>query len=233
LVQQVEGSLPALSERCGAQGLFLHNQIAAVQLGMRGAVIAEGDTMTLCIRLATELLIGRYQLPASRHPHSLLAQHEKASFSQCQNILVEIGDHRSELFNQRILPICRPLIEAISHRMAYEAALDSGTVHKPLLDLYEITAIRLNGAWFAEHPELNMGVMRQQQLEEAAVTAAAPHLARYMEESEAKAYAQAPILSKEKFIKFYDSLERSDGESSSAIFGSGIEVEKEIVFARL
>lgn len=31
LVQQVEGSLPALSERCGAQGLFLHNQIAAVQ----------------------------------------------------------------------------------------------------------------------------------------------------------------------------------------------------------
>ncbi len=32
LVQQVEGSLPALSERCGAQGLFLHNQIAAVQV---------------------------------------------------------------------------------------------------------------------------------------------------------------------------------------------------------
>ncbi len=117
--------------------------------------------------------------------------------------------------------------------MAYEAALDSGTVHKPLLDLYEIAAIRLYGAWFAEHPELNMGVMRQQQLEEAAVTAAAPHLAKYMEDSEAKAFAQAPILSKEKFTKFYDSLECSDGESGSAIIGSGVEVEKELIFARL
>lgn len=32
LVQHCESTLSALSERCGAQGLFLHNQIAAVQV---------------------------------------------------------------------------------------------------------------------------------------------------------------------------------------------------------
>lgn len=126
-------------------------------------------------------------------------------------MLAEIGDHRSELFNQRILPLCRPLIEAISHRMAYEAALDSGTVHKPLLDLYKITAVRFYDAWFAEQRELGMGLRRQQDLEEVAVTAAASHLSQYMVESEAEAYAQAPILSKENFDAFIDSLERPDG----------------------
>ncbi len=75
--------------------------------------------------------------------------------------------------------------------MAYEAALDSGTVD----DLYNIMAICLNGSWFAEQRELRLGAKRQQKLEEATVTAAVPHLARCMEESEADAYAQAPILS--------------------------------------
>ncbi len=76
-------------------------------------------------------------------------------------------------------------------------------MHKPLLELYEITSIRLNGASFAEQREVRLGAKGQQKLEEAAVTAAIPHLARYMEESEAGAYAQAPILLKENFSSLF------------------------------
>ena len=39
-----------LSERCGAQGLFKHNQIIGLQLEARGINIAEGDILVLCIR---------------------------------------------------------------------------------------------------------------------------------------------------------------------------------------
>ncbi len=117
--------------------------------------------------------------------------------------------------------------------MAYEAALDSGTVDKPLLDLYEITAIRLNGAWFAEQHELGLGAKKQQELEEAAVTAAAPHIFRYMEESDAEAYAQAPILSKENSDAFIYGLERSDGKISTLAFELRRSNEHASVLARL
>ncbi|KLO15450.1 acyl-CoA dehydrogenase NM domain-like protein [Schizopora paradoxa] len=223
LAQQGEGSLSALSERCGAQGLFNYNQIASTQLAIRGAIVAEGDVLALCIRLASELLIGRYELPAPRHPRCLLALHEKAFFERCRALLASIGDHRSELFNQRILPLCRPLIEAISHRMAYEAALDSGTVHKPLLDLYEISAIRLYGAWFAEQRELEMGVSRQQELEEAA----------YIEASDAKLYAQAPILHKDSFDTFIDGLRTSGDALRQSVTDIGIESPFMHISARL
>ncbi len=107
---------------------------------------------------------------------------------------------------------------------------------RPLLDLYEITVIRLYGAWFAEQPTLNMGARRQQELEETAVTAAAPHIFRYMEESEAEVYAQAPILCKENFDVFIDGLERSDGDSrnvSTLAFESRRGNEHSSVLARL
>ncbi len=86
--------------------------------------------------------------------------------------------------------------------MAYEAALDSGVVHKPLLDLFEAAAVRRNGAWFAQHHQLNMCIQRQQDIEEAAVTAALPFVERYMNESEAAAYAQAPGLTKGELGRF-------------------------------
>ncbi|KLO15455.1 acyl-CoA dehydrogenase NM domain-like protein [Schizopora paradoxa] len=215
-VQQSQESLVELSEACGAQGLFFHDQITSVQLAMRGMFIAEGDMLALCIRLASELLIGRYGLPAPRYPSFLLALHEASILKHCQKLLKEVGgDHRSEAFNRRILPLCRPLVEAISYRMAYEAALDSGVVHKPLLDLFEAAAVRRNGAWFAQHQQLNMCIQRQQDIEEAAVTAALPFVERYMNETEAAAYAQAPGLTKESLSAFVEGLEHFDGKACS------------------
>ncbi|KLO15452.1 acyl-CoA dehydrogenase NM domain-like protein [Schizopora paradoxa] len=217
LVQQSQDRMLEMAERCGAQGLFLHNQIASLQLCMRGALIAEGDVLVLCIRLASELLIGRYEIPVPRCPQSFLARYEKAFFALCKENLSEIKDHRSEQFNQQILPLCRPLVEAISHRMAYEAALDSGTVDRPLLDLYEITTICNYGAWFAEQKELDMSAKKLMELEEMAVSAAVPHLKRYMEESEAEAYVQAPMLVRENNEAFINGLECSSGDDLQGV----------------
>jgi hypothetical protein len=43
--------------------------------------------------------------------------------------IAELGgykEHRGQQFNRHLLPRCRPLVEAIGRRMAYEAARDAG-----------------------------------------------------------------------------------------------------------
>lgn len=116
----------ALTDRLGAQGLFIENQLVSLEMEIRGMTIAEGDVTVICIRLASELLIGRYKLPESRHPNSPLARHERAVFAEMQDILKAINyKHRSEEFNQLLLPRSVALVLAIGQRMAYEAALDA------------------------------------------------------------------------------------------------------------
>ena len=55
MVLHCQTSLYSLAERCGAQGLFEHNQIIQLQLEMRGVAIAEGDVLALCIRKSSVL----------------------------------------------------------------------------------------------------------------------------------------------------------------------------------
>ncbi|KAK2126474.1 hypothetical protein NOF04DRAFT_1327016, partial [Fusarium oxysporum II5] len=68
-----------------------------------------------------------------------LAQQEHRLMTEIQSRLTEIGGygkHRTEAFNQHILPFCRPLVKTIGHRMAYEAAQCSG-ISPDVLELYE------------------------------------------------------------------------------------------------
>ncbi|KAJ0126998.1 Uncharacterized protein HZ326_29899 [Fusarium oxysporum f. sp. albedinis] len=110
-----------LTERCGWQGLFAFNQISELDLTFQGNSIAEGNTLVLCIRLVSELLGGKLQLPSCQNALALLAQQEYQLMAEIRSGLTEIGGygkHRTEAFNQHILPFCRPLVEAIGHRMA-------------------------------------------------------------------------------------------------------------------
>ncbi|KLO06946.1 acyl-CoA dehydrogenase NM domain-like protein [Schizopora paradoxa] len=228
-MQHGQGSLLGLMERVGAQGLFEENQIIAIQLESRGVCIAEGDTLVLSIRLASELLLGRYALPKPRYPHCLLAQHEAGLFAECHSLLSSISaggsggesNHRGDAFNRLILPQARPLVEAIGHRMAYEAALDAG-VDAPLLALYEAGVVRLDGAWYAEHIKtqdgLPLGHLAQITMEERAATACAPFIERYLSQTGAEAYASAtPILSREGWGAFMAGLELCEGEATLSV----------------
>jgi len=119
LVQGTQSSMYTLSERCGSQGLFPHNQIISCPLETRGTSIAEGDVLALCIRCASELLIERYTLPPPpENPDCLLAKHEAGLFKEAREIMEGISDHRSEAFNATVLPLCQPLIETSDIRGA-------------------------------------------------------------------------------------------------------------------
>ena len=82
--------------------------------------------MVLCIRLASEVLLGRYAPPKLRDPHCLLARHEAGVWEEARRICPSLqGGHRGEEFNARILPLSPPSVQAIAQHMAYEAAKDA------------------------------------------------------------------------------------------------------------
>jgi hypothetical protein len=179
--------------------------LSAIQLEGRGGSIAEGDTLVICIRLATELLIGRYELPPPKYPECLAARHEVGLFKECREELAGKlgGQHRSDAFNRLMLPRCKGLIEAIGQRFFYEAAKDAG-LEQVILEIYEAGIVKHNPVWFALHA--GMDAPAQAAHEEAAITAAMPHLERYLEWTGGKNYALAPIMTQTHWNAFVQRL---------------------------
>ena len=142
--------------------------------------------------LVNELLLGRYALPAPADPASLLAQHEAGLFKELRAIVASVPHHRSAEVNRRVMPYCQPAMEAIGHRMAYDAAVAAG-VRPCLVDLYVANVVKLDPAWYAEHA----GLSRAAQLaaEEAAHDAVFPLLGELVSEMDVFAYMHAPIVS--------------------------------------
>ncbi|KZT24253.1 hypothetical protein NEOLEDRAFT_1242706 [Neolentinus lepideus HHB14362 ss-1] len=118
-------SLLALSNRCGAQGLFGHNWIVSLFDEMRGIGIAEGNTLVLLICFASKLLLNRYSLPAPKDNRSLLSKYEVGIFDYLR-LVTKSYTYRSSDFASRDLPNFLNMTEAIGHRMAYEAAVSDG-----------------------------------------------------------------------------------------------------------
>ncbi|KAF8189522.1 acyl-CoA dehydrogenase NM domain-like protein [Mycena galopus ATCC 62051] len=218
VMMHAQESCTQLSDRLGAQGLYGHNQMINIQLEMRGASIAEGDTFVLCIRLATELLIGRYALPPSKYPNSLAARHEAGLFKECREELVnKMGSqHRSDAFNRLILPRCKDLVEAIGQRFFYEAAKETG-LEQAVLDVYEAGIVKHGSAWFAVHA--GMDGPAQAAHEDEAITAAMPHLERWLQWSGGKDYALAPIMTQSRwdaFVRRFDFYRGVDSEAEAS-----------------
>ncbi|KAH8085460.1 putative acyl-CoA oxidase [Cristinia sonorae] len=209
MVQHCQSDLYSLAERCGAQGLFEHNQIIQSQLEMRGVAIAEGDVLALCIRLASELLIGRYEMPEPADPNSLLAKHEAGLFEEARTVVMGLGaGHRSEAFNRLVLPLCQPLIEAIGHRMAYDAAVKA-KVPQNLIDLYVANALKHDASWYVEHAKI--GRRKIAEIEDKALSALLPQLDALLEATGAAPYCHAPIVSDNTWKAFVDSLPHFGG----------------------
>ena len=133
----------------------------------RGISIAEGDILVLCIRLYSELLIGRYDLPQPTHPDTLLSRHAAGIFSRCRERLSTFtGGHRDDAFNNLILPQSELAITALGHALAYSCAVDAG-VPKALLELFECYVMKLDQAWYAEHAGMTDGILRSKEDEAA------------------------------------------------------------------
>ncbi|KAB8238775.1 acyl-CoA dehydrogenase NM domain-like protein [Aspergillus alliaceus] len=215
LSQASQESLFALAERCGAQGLFGYNNIIDNQLEVRGSSIAEGDTLVLSIKLASELLLGRYNMPPAKYPSYLLAIYETQLFQHTRNILRSFGGgHRTEEFNTRILPRCQTLVEAIGHRMAYEAALDAA-VSPDLLALYEAGVVLRHSGWFAENTALDSE--SQLDMELRAMNTILPRLEQLLDSTGADRYCTAPIVSNKSWEAFTRILKVHEGNASDGV----------------
>ncbi|PCH36492.1 acyl-CoA dehydrogenase NM domain-like protein [Wolfiporia cocos MD-104 SS10] len=225
-------SLATLTERIGAHGMFEHNNILQSELLMRGIRIAEGDVLVLSIRLANELLLGRYSMPKPRHPDCLLSRHEAGLFAECRSLLSKAGgNHRHESLARLLLPRCLPLVQAIGHRMAYEAALDAN-VPRPLVDLYEAGIVLFDSGWYVE----SAGLTRwdQFEMEDKAINAAMPHLEQYLLSLGADAYAVSPILTQESWEAFLDEMPIYTGKAELSLLSTpALQSEPVVVQAHL
>jgi len=210
MVQHSQASAIAISDRCGAQGLFAHNQITSTYGVMRGIAIAEGDILALSIRLVSELLQGRYKLPAARDASSFLARHEMGLFEEKRVVMASAKHHRGDETNRLVLPYCVSMVEAIGHRMAYEAAVAEG-VQPELIDLYVASVVKLDAAWYIEHAQL--GRHAQQEMETVALDAVLPHLGSLIRGMQVESYITAPIVSDDKWNHFMRTLQVFEGNA--------------------
>ncbi|KAK0436768.1 acyl-CoA oxidase [Armillaria borealis] len=191
-----------LSERLGAQGLFDYNQIVTQFAEMRGNVIAEGDILVLAIRLASELLQGKYSVPSPLYPNSLLAQHEKGVFEEARALAKKYGP-RSKQYADYILPRSKDLVEAIGYRMAHESALVEG-IPAVLADIYEVFAIQKDVGWYLESGLLTRASIADMQ--NASMTNAVGNMNEWVDGMGVAKWVKAPILSEKGWDDFVDSM---------------------------
>lgn len=176
----------------------------------KGVIIAEGDILTLCIRLFSEILQERYTVPLPAASSSLLASHAVGLIEENKLIARSIHDHRSDSFNSLILPQSQPVIEAIGHAMAYSAARDA-KLPQHILDVYECSVIRQDSAWYSENAGLNR--MAQRLREDAVVTAALPHLEACLDALHIENYVSAPIVTDAEWKTYVASLPTYSGNA--------------------
>jgi acyl-CoA oxidase len=160
--------------------------------------------LTLCIRLFSELLQQRYQIPLPEAEESLLAWHATSLLNENMRLLKTLnGDHRSESFNFLILPQSQNVVEAIGHALAYSAALKAN-LPQPILDVYECAVVRQDPAWYSE--EAGLSRTKQRTREAAAVSSMLPDLALYLSQLNIEKYVSAPIVSDVAWKEYLEAL---------------------------
>ncbi|KAF7587803.1 hypothetical protein BBP40_006684 [Aspergillus hancockii] len=217
-VQNFQKSMKAINEGCGWHGYYEHNQILQIELEFRAVGTAEGDIRVLAIRLASELLIERYQMPPPLDSNSIVARHEAALYAEAREYLKRVGGiHRSEEFNRNILPLSLQLIQAIGHRMALEAAKQA-KIDPKLCALYESGVVTGDPAWYAEQGGISRRA--QKEMEAQAADALLPDLEHLVQDTGAQPYSNAPMASERIWNIFVSQLKAFSGEASFDIYSS-------------
>ncbi|KAI1145319.1 acyl-CoA dehydrogenase/oxidase [Nemania diffusa] len=214
-----QATINELAERCGWQGLFEYNGIIELAMALRGNAIAEGDYTVLCIRLASEVLLGRYKIPEAKIKTCLLARHEAGLWKEAREILESLGDknHRSEEYNTHLLPRCRDLVKATGHRMAYEAAAISGKLKPEALLLFESTCIKADLSWYCQFEKLNRTDFFVNDAN--AARDALPLLQEFLSKNdqlEGKVVPVAPIMNETTWDNFVQNLPAFEAKNTTA-----------------
>jgi alkylation response protein AidB-like acyl-CoA dehydrogenase len=199
-------SLTELADRCGWQGLFAYNRIIEMAMSLKGNSIAEGDYIVLCIRLVSEVLLGRYKLPEAKIKDSRLAKHEAGVWNEVREMIgsLDLGSHRDQTFNMHVLPRCQALVEATGHRMAYEAAFSSYKITPEALALFESSCIMSDPSWYCESESASRNELFARDVQ--ITTEALPQLQILLNQTNAAPWTTVPILTDERWDEFVQGL---------------------------
>jgi len=207
--------LARLSERCGAQGTLQPNFIQQLEGDLRGGSIAEGDILTISIRLFSQLLQGLYKIDLP-NPDSILSKRASDLLERAKKVYQTIpGGHRSEEFNKRLLPRAEETVAAIGHALAYDTASSAG-IDRALLDVYLSSIMRLDPAWFigrggyssSEDVHIYQG---------QALSAALPRLDKFLEDLQVSRYITSPIATEDGWEKYISTLPKFSGNAVSKL----------------
>ncbi|KAF7590618.1 hypothetical protein BBP40_002613 [Aspergillus hancockii] len=119
------------------------------------------------------------------------------------------GNHRSEELNAHTLPHCQALVEAIGHRMAYEAAHEAD-VAEDILALYEVGVLMNLPAWYVGKTGLN--IQSRFDYEVQAMNSIILRLDILLDATGAEKYCTSLIVSERSWEVFVGSLQAYDGE---------------------
>ncbi|KAJ8501517.1 hypothetical protein ONZ45_g12118 [Pleurotus djamor] len=208
ILPRAQDTVIALSERCGAQGLFDFNRLTSMLNNGRGLSIAEGDMLVVSIRFAVEILLGRIELPPADQPDSVLARHEDALIQDLRGILFSASHHRAEESERLVLPRCQPLLEAIGFRIAYEAACKD-QLNNDIINTFLSNCFQQDAAWYAESGGISLSAQRR--LEHESVARLVSQLDELLKVLDVEEAAKAPIISDERWNRFMDGLISYDG----------------------
>ena len=124
---------------------------------------------------------------------------------EARSIMFQMSHHRSDEFNRLILPKCEPIIRAIGHRLAYEAAVEA-KLDSHIINLFVATTVKESSAWFVEHGRSRKD---QDQEEDEAILAALPCLSRWLDDLDLESYVKVPISTQESWNGFVEGLRPS------------------------
>ncbi|OJJ77873.1 hypothetical protein ASPBRDRAFT_167151 [Aspergillus brasiliensis CBS 101740] len=209
-LQHGSESLKQLNERIGARGMYPINGLLEMESFTRASASAEGEILVHSIRSATELLLGRFEIPDAKMPNSLLGRHEAGFTAEMKQTLKRVKGHRTSEYNKIVLPRCRPMLLAIGQRMAHEAAVDAG-VDADLLALYEAGAVRSDSSWYVE--QLGLSRASQYDMECRACDSVVSQLDRRLDELGIEPYCTAPMLSPSRWESFLDTCPIFTGDA--------------------
>ncbi|KAI0398388.1 acyl-CoA dehydrogenase/oxidase [Xylariaceae sp. FL0594] len=230
VTMDTQAALAELTDRCGWQGLFGYNQIIENAMALRGNSIAEGDYTVLCIRLVSEVLRGRYEIPKAKMKDCLLAKHEAGVWEEARAMVASLKDQdfRGEEFNALILPRCRDIVRATGHRMAYEAAAAvaatpgdgaNAGITPEALSLFECICMKTDLSWYVSSSSSSSQSMSRSESGSDIINRAAffardalagkealPELETFLTQSREDYLPRVPIMYEETWAEFIQGL---------------------------
>ena len=155
-------------------------------------------------------------MPPATKPDCLLAKYEAGLAEEALTLIASIPEgHRSQEFDRLLIPLCRPIVEAIGNRMVYEAALAAG-VDPDLIALYEVGVVKENLSWYTECGLLTRAKVRE--MENNALDAIQPRLSEMLDQLSIAPYIKVPILEGSTWTDFTEGLADFKGNAEYPLF---------------